>query len=320
MRKFLLIFIFMIAVMAVLASTELRHDFGVVSGVGGGVSHRFWLHAEGDKSMSIIDIRTSCGCVAGEWDERTADPGDSLYVDVRFDPTGRYGYQEKSVYVATTTGRYRLDLVARVVASDTTLSRYFPYRHGDVSLSASRVEFRGVQPGDSPVEMVEVYNAGVDTLALRIEGPSWLKAHHWRDLLPPGESEPISLQALTPGLLADGLLSGTAPRAEGLVIADTLRIAGAPLPVTLTLDSALSTALPGGALFLYCSRQFGCRSALGAGTWGWHLGLHSGLAHGAALGAALGAGRLSGALGCMKKACGGNATGFGRRGRDSNSW
>ena len=260
MRKFLLIFIFMIAVMAVLASTELRHDFGVVSGVGGGVSHRFWLHAEGDKSMSIIDIRTSCGCVAGEWDERTADPGDSLYVDVRFDPTGRYGYQEKSVYVATTTGRYRLDLVARVVASDTTLSRYFPYRHGDVCLSASRVEFRGVQPGDSPVEMVEVYNAGVDTLALRIEGPSWLKAHHWRDLLPPGESEPISLQALTPRLLADGLLSGTAPRAEGLVIADTLRIAGAPLPVTLTLDSALSTALPGGALFLYCSRQFGCRA------------------------------------------------------------
>lgn len=242
MRKFLLIFIFMIAVMAVMASTELRHDFGVVSGVGGGVSHRFWLHAEGDKSMSIIDIRTSCGCVAGEWDERTADPGDSLYVDVRFDPTGRYGYQEKSVYVATTTGRYRLDLVARVVASDTTLSRYFPYRQGDVCLSASRVEFRGVQPGDSPVEMVEVYNAGVDTLALRIEGPSWLKAHHWRDLLPPGESEPISLQALTPDLLADGLLSGTAPRAEGLVIADTLRIAGAPLPVTLTLDSALSTA------------------------------------------------------------------------------
>lgn len=244
MRKFLLIFIFMIAVMAVLASTELRHDFGVVSGIGGGVSHRFWLHAEGDKSMSIIDIRTSCGCVAGEWDERTADSGDSLYVDVRFDPTGRYGYQEKSVYVATTTGRYRLDLVARVVASDTTLSRYFPYRHGDVCLSASRVEFRGVQPGDSPVEMVEVYNAGVDTLALRIEGPSWLKAHHWRDLLPPGESEPISLQALTPRLLADGLLSGTAPRAEGLVIADTLRIAGAPLPVTLTstLDSALSTA------------------------------------------------------------------------------
>lgn len=290
MRKFLLIFIFMIAVMAVLASTELRHDFGVVSGVGGGVSHRFWLHAEGDKSMSIIDIRTSCGCVAGEWDERTADPGDSLYVDVRFDPTGRYGYQEKSVYVATTTGRYRLDLVARVVASDTTLSRYFPYRQGDVCLSASRVEFRGVQPGDSPVEMVEVYNAGVDTLALRIEGPSWLKAHHWRDLLPPGESEPISLQALTPDLLADGLLSGTAPRAEGLVIADTLRIAGAPLPVTLTLDSELSTAsglrldfglaslchsghyqamesldtvtfAPAlGALFLYCSRQFGCRA------------------------------------------------------------
>ena len=119
-------------------------------------------------------------------------------MDVGFDPTGRYGYQEESVYVATTTGRYRLVLVARVVASDTTLSRYFPYRQGDVCLSASRVEFRGVQPSDSPVEMVEVYNAGVDTLALRIEGPSWLKAHHWRDLLPPGESEPISLQALTP--------------------------------------------------------------------------------------------------------------------------
>lgn len=276
MRKFLLIFIFMIAVMAVLASTELRHDFGVVSGVGGGVSHRFWLHAEGDKSMSIIDIRTSCGCVAGEWDERTAYPGDSLYVDVRFDPTGRYGYQEKSVYVATTTGRYRLDLEARVVASDTTLSRYFPYRHGDVCLSASRVEFRGVQPGDSPVEMVEVYNAGVDTLALRIEGPSWLKAHHWRDLLPPGESEPISLQALTPRLLADGLLLGTAPRAEGLVIADTLRIAGAPLPVTLTLDSALSTASARGLCFftvldsLAVDRHlgFGPGEALGAGRLG----------------------------------------------------
>ena len=45
-----------------------------------------------------------------------------------------------------------------------------------------------------------------------------------------------------------------------------------------------------------------------------------GAAHGAAHGAALGAGRLSGARGCIKKACGGNAAGFGRRGRDSNSW
>lgn len=293
MRKFLLIFIFMIAVMAVLASTELRHDFGVVSGVGGGVSHRFWLHAEGDKSMSIIDIRTSCGCVAGEWDERTADPGDSLYVDVRFDPTGRYGYQEKSVYVATTTGRYRLDLVARVVASDTTLSRYFPYRHGDVCLSASRVEFRGVQPGDSPVEMVEVYNSGVDTLALRIEGPSWLKAHHWCDLLPPGESEPISLQALTPRLLADGLLSGTAPRAEGLVIADTLRIAGAPLPVTLTLDSALSTAsglrLDSGLASLRHSGHYQAMESLDTVTFAPALGLGPGVALGLGLGATLGA-------------------------------
>ena len=262
MRKFVSILLIIVAAMAVVASPELRHDFGLVSGDGGVVSHRFWLRTEGNKSMAVTDVRTSCGCVVGAWDERMVSPEDSLYVDVRFDPSGRYGYQEKSVYVATTTGRYRLDMVARVVASDTTLRRYFPHRQGDVYLSVAMVEFGGVHPGESPVEMVEVYNAGSDTLRLRVEGPRWLKAHQWRDLLPPGESEPIALQALTTRLVADTLLCGTTrvdtllcgttrvdtllcgttPRAERSAIADTLRIAGVCLPVTLTLDSALATA------------------------------------------------------------------------------
>ncbi|MGN0237088.1 MAG: DUF1573 domain-containing protein [Lepagella sp.] len=242
------ILLIMVVAVAVVSSSELRHDFGLVSGSGGGVSHRFWLRAEGDKSITVTEVRTSCGCVVGAWDERTVSPGDSLYVDVRFDPSGRYGYQEKSVYVSTTTGRYRLDLVARVVASDTTLRRYFPYRQGDLCLSMARVDFGGVKPGESSVKMVEVYNAGSDTLRLRVDGPGWLKAHQWRDRLPPGESEPIALQALTTRLVADTQLAGTArvdtlreepARTERPTIADTLRIAGVRLPITLTLASGL---------------------------------------------------------------------------------
>lgn len=55
----------------------------------------------GDKPVTITKLKPNCGCITGEVDKKTYDPGESGSVDVVFNLIGRQGTQHKGIAVTT---------------------------------------------------------------------------------------------------------------------------------------------------------------------------------------------------------------------------
>ena len=195
MRK--VAFFIMCVAVATAFAAGLSHDFGVISADGGSVRHRFWVRNASDSAMAITNVRSSCGCTAADYDRRSIAPGDSAYVEVSFNPAGRYGRQSKTVHVSSTAGRSTITIEATVKASDTTIQSAFPYSFGALYFSADALIFSDLHRGDAPAKVVHIYNDSPDSIALRADAPEWVRVVSERPTLPPYEEEPVVVQVLT---------------------------------------------------------------------------------------------------------------------------
>jgi hypothetical protein len=65
-----------------LSFAETEYDFGVLA-PGDEAVHYFVFTNTGDKPMVILNVRTSCGCMASEWSKKPVGAGatDSLKVE-----------------------------------------------------------------------------------------------------------------------------------------------------------------------------------------------------------------------------------------------
>ena len=75
-------------------------DFGRVS-EGEIVKHAFSLKNESDKTLTIKDLHTSCGCTASEIKKRVLGPGESAEIGVSFNSKGYKGEVKQFIYVNT---------------------------------------------------------------------------------------------------------------------------------------------------------------------------------------------------------------------------
>ena len=218
MRKIL--FILILGTVVSTLAFDFSHDFGIIVANDGVVSHRFWVYNDRNSSISILKVRPSCGCTATKYDSRTIQPGDSAFIDVDFNPAARYGRQNKSIYVTTTSGRFTLSVQATVAAADSTIRDFFPYDFNDLHLSADSISFTEVRRGDAPAQVIHMYNSSPDSIALTADAPSWTRIISERPTLPPYEEEPIVVQVLTARCPAD--------------TAATIAVAGAPIRVAVS--------------------------------------------------------------------------------------
>lgn len=75
-------------------------DFGRVR-EGQIVKHAFSLKNESDKTLTIKDLHTSCGCTASEIKKKALGPGESTEILVSFDSKGYSGEVKQFIYVNT---------------------------------------------------------------------------------------------------------------------------------------------------------------------------------------------------------------------------
>ena len=83
------------------------HDFGTVPS-GTVVEHDFRIRNEGTAWLEIQNVRTTCGCTAGEVTPRRIAPGGSGVLHVVFKTGNRVGPQRKSVHITTNSPKKRL--------------------------------------------------------------------------------------------------------------------------------------------------------------------------------------------------------------------
>lgn len=149
---------------------EQEHDFGAFDENDGTVKCRFAYVNTGDEPLSIVASRATCGCTSSSYTKTPVEPGDTGYVEVTYNPTGRPGRFGKKVYVDFNTERPRQTLLIKgvVIGSSNTLRGRYPVDAGSVKLRSDNVLLGEVVKGKSKTSFLEVYNATTDSLT-----PAW---------------------------------------------------------------------------------------------------------------------------------------------------
>ncbi len=63
---------------------EMIHDFDTLTQYGK-CQHDFMLINTGDEPLVIANVKTSCGCDVPNWDKEPVLPGDTTYVNYKYD-------------------------------------------------------------------------------------------------------------------------------------------------------------------------------------------------------------------------------------------
>ncbi len=84
------------------AFETMEYNYGTVTS-GEVVSHKFTFKNTGDQPLTLTRVKASCGCTTPSYSQEPIAPGESGYIDVKFDSAGKTGRQNKSV---TVTGNF----------------------------------------------------------------------------------------------------------------------------------------------------------------------------------------------------------------------
>lgn len=168
---------------------ETVHDFGAFSEDLGTVTCRVPVVNSGDAPLVITTVRATCGCTVPEYSKDPVAPGDTAYINVRYNAVGRPGKFNKKLYVYTNAvpERYAIDIEGTVIATSNTLKSRFPVDAARLKLRTSVVAFGEVVKGRVKTVFFDAYNRSNDTLQPKWQG------------LPPGVSVDWSPRRVAPG-------------------------------------------------------------------------------------------------------------------------
>lgn len=126
--------------------TETTHDFGTIN-KNSKQRHDFEFNNPSDRVVSIVEVISSCGCMAVVSGKKRIDPGGSGKIEVTFDPVGKSGKFLNVIKVLT----------------DASEMPHLVYIKGDVQIRGKR---GGIGEQASPV--IEVSPKSVDLGRIRV--------------------------------------------------------------------------------------------------------------------------------------------------------
>lgn len=139
---------------AQLASTSGTVNFGDIREDDGPKTVRTFVRNEGTDSVSIVQVRPTCGCTAANFEKVMMAPGDSAWIELTYNPYRRPGRFEKAVKVYPSSGEMiRIPIEGTVFASAETLDRIYPSDGGLLRLAESTL----MPPNPVGCEKVTLY-------------------------------------------------------------------------------------------------------------------------------------------------------------------
>lgn len=81
---------------------QMEFDFGTID-EGKVVEHEFNFTNTGESPLVISNVQASCGCTSPDWTKTPVKPGDSGFVKVVFNSSGKSGVQSPTVSIQANT-------------------------------------------------------------------------------------------------------------------------------------------------------------------------------------------------------------------------
>ncbi|WP_412062887.1 DUF1573 domain-containing protein [Rubrivirga sp. IMCC45206] len=217
-----------------LAFEAATADLGRFAETGGPVTHTFRFTNAGDAPLRLVAVEASCGCTTPSWTQEPVAPGASGAVEVAYDPAGRPGDFEKTVFVRAEGAEpaavtLRIAGVVRPALGETGV------RVGALAFRATTVDVGEVREGEPFQAAVQFANAGERPVRIeRVEAPAGVDV-----VVPPRAVFPDKLGGLfvtvdAPAAFADGasvrvplVLHTTDPDAPEITVTVQARLAPA---------------------------------------------------------------------------------------------
>lgn len=180
---------------------ETTHDFGSFAEADGPVSGNFQMVNRFGVPVSILRVKTSCGCTQADFPKGEIAPGDTATITFSYDPTGRPGQFAKTIKVwfnpfegQTGTEPDVLHILGNVIANPETLKALYPIEVGDLRISTRIVDLGELKNGVSRHGYAEVYNQSTDSVTpVVVSGHPALEAAAVPKTIAPGQAGILSL-------------------------------------------------------------------------------------------------------------------------------
>ena len=174
---------------------KTSHDFGTFNEDQGERSCTFVVKNGGDAPLVLTRVLSSCGCTVAKYDTEPIQPGESGNVDVTYNPIGRPGPFEKSIWVHSNgdPSKTRLVVKGMVVGTAESVSHFFPVDAGDLHFTTLTIAAGQVKKGLIKQESTVAYNGGSDTLILAFDNnTSHITCQAVPETVPPGGISSLS--------------------------------------------------------------------------------------------------------------------------------
>lgn len=169
---------------------ETELDAGAFSEDSGSKEFIFRFTNAGDSTLVITGLRTSCGCTVANYDRQPVAPGESREIHAVYDPTGRLGRFEKSIYVTSNAEPRKTELRIKgvVVGGKESVRRLYPEGNETLALQKGTALAGNVNRGRTATMFVNAYNQSTDTLVPSVEDvPPYIRVIVEPQEIPPGE-------------------------------------------------------------------------------------------------------------------------------------
>ena len=174
------------------------HDFGHIREDGGEQLCTFVAINEGDGTIKVTNIETSCGCTSASYNKGEIAPNDRFEVSVCFDPFNRPGRIEKHIFVTVSDSErpIRLLLEGFVQERERTIDELYPFdMGGGLRLRSNFHAFGYTEHGSTVEEHIGYINTSLEPIAISINHTTtsgWLTVTH-PAMIPAGSTGDITL-------------------------------------------------------------------------------------------------------------------------------
>lgn len=177
------------------------HDFGTAREEAGLLKCEFMYVNTGNKPLEIRRVTASCGCTTPTFSRQPLAPGDTSYIQVAYNTTGRPGNFSKSIMVYSNGSANSVTLTIRgtVRERENSVETNFPKVYGPLRLKRNTVAFGDISIGSVRTESIAIYNT-LENQPLNLslsELPKHLKATISNTSLPAGETGFVSITYLS---------------------------------------------------------------------------------------------------------------------------
>ena len=161
-------------------------DFGEIES-GRVINLKFEFTNDGNTTLVIKNIRTSCGCTVTQIEKKEYKPGENGKVPVKFFSQGYSGKIVKTITVITNdkTNQYtRLKITGKVILKNFASIKIFP----------DRVNFNDIKIGEKYSKKISIQNTGtIDLVILEITHAPEIMVEFEKKIINPDEISEINI-------------------------------------------------------------------------------------------------------------------------------